>query len=275
MYAIYQTKKMLQYFKINKQELKELIADPIAPRQRAYHEIMWIQKGETNFLIDGDSFNVQANAFFVFPKDRIHQFLPKQVIEGQVIRFSEDLLDDFPRLLFSKFNLISEIKIANSDNKSLELLFKLFELEHNLHSEKSLVIINLLKTIIYKLDDIKQKQFPCQKAHHYSIDAFDQFQLLLDKHILEHKKVNFYAEKLNITPRKLGETIKSILNKTTTEVISNRLLIECKRQLIYSDHNITEIAYKLGFEDNSYFTKFFKKLTNMTPKEYRGRVDIA
>tara|TARA_B110000902_G_scaffold49018_1_gene55865 strand:- start:569 stop:1369 length:801 start_codon:yes stop_codon:yes gene_type:complete len=266
---------MLQYFTINKQELKGLIASPIAPRQRGYHEIMWVQKGATNFLIDGDSFSVQANAFFIFPKDRIHQFLPKQVIEGQVIRFSEDLIDDFPRLLFSKFNPISEIKIEKSDNKSLELLFKLFRLEYDLHTEKSLVITNLLKTIIYKLDDIKQKQFPCQKAHHYSIDSFDQFQLLLDNHILEHKKVNFYAEKLNITPRKLGETVRSILNKTTTEVISNRLLIECKRQLIYSNNSITEIAYELGFEDNSYFTKFFKKLANTTPKKYRERANIA
>ena len=266
---------MLQYFKINTQELKKLIADPIAPRQRAYHEIMWVQKGETKFLIDGDRFNVQANAFFIFPKDRIHQFLPKQVIEGQVIRFSEDLLNDFPRLLFSKFNHISEIKIVNSDNQSLELLFKLFELEYNLHSKKSLTIINLLKTIIYKLDDIKQKQFPCQNTYHYSIDSFDQFQILLDNHILEHKKVNFYAEKLHVTPRKLGGIIKSILNKTTTEVISNRLLIECKRRLMYSNSSITEIAYDLGFEDNSYFTKFFKKLTQLTPKEYRRKTVIA
>jgi len=266
---------MMQYFKISNQEVKELIIRPIAPRQREYHEIMWIQKGATNFIIDSDSFSVHANAFFIFPKDRIHQFLPKQVIEGQVIRFSEDLLDDFPRLLFSKFNHISEIKIADSDNKSLEHLFKSFELEHKLHKEKSPIIINLLKTIISKLDDIKQKQFPCQKTYHYSIDSFDRFQLLLDKHILEHKKVSFYAEKLHITPRKLGETIKSILNKTTTEVISSRLLIECKRQLIYSNNSISETAYELGFEDNSYFTKFFKKMTNMTPKEYRGIINTA
>lgn len=266
---------MLQYFKINKQEVKELITKPIAPRQRAYHEVMWIQKGAANFLIDGDSFSLQANAFFIFPKDRIHQFLPKQAIEGQVIRFSEDLLNGFPRLLFSKFNHISEIKITDLDNKSLEHLFQSFELEYKLHTEKSLIVINLLKTIICKLDDIKQKQFPCQKTYHYSIDSFDRFQLLLDKHILEHKKVSFYAEKLHITPRKLGETIKSILNKTTNEAIADRLLIECKRQLMYSNSSITEISYELGFEDNSYFTKFFKKLTQLTPKEYRSKVVIA
>lgn len=266
---------MLQYFKIDKQEVKALVKRPLSPRQRAYHEIMWVQHGTVNFIIDGDKFNVQANAFFIFPKDRIHQFLPKQVIEGQVIRFSEDLLDDFPRLLFSKFNHISEIKVGEPDNKSLELLFEVFSEEYKLYKEKSAMIISLLKVIIIKLNHIKQKQFPCQKTYPYSIDTFDQFQLLLDKHITEHKKVSFYAEKLNITPRKLGETIKSILNKSTNEIISDRLLIECKRQLLYSNNNITKIAYDLGFEDNSYFTKFFKKLTDLTPKEYRSKSNIA
>lgn len=266
---------MLQYFKINKQEVKKLIENPLSPRQRAYHEMMWVQKGETNFMIDGDKFNVKANAFFIFPKDRIHQFLPKQLIEGQVIRFSEDLLSDFPRLLFSKFNHISEIKVVEPDNSNLELLYELFARESQVHEEKSAVLTSLLKAIIIKLDDMKQKQFPCQKTYHYSIDTFDQFQWLLDKHIAEHKKVGFYAKKLNVTPRKLGETIKSVMNKSTNEVISERLLIECKRRLLYSNNNIAEVAYDLGFEDNSYFTKFFKKLTQQTPKEFRSNSNIA
>ena len=266
---------MLQYFKINQREVEELVKNPSSPRQRAYHEIMWVQQGVADFLIDGDTFSVHANAFFIFPKDRIHQFLPKQMVAGQVIRFSEDILEDFPRLLFSKFNLISEIKLAETDVKNLELLYDLFASEYQLHKGESTVLISLLKTIILKLNDIKQKQFPCQKTHQYSIDTFDQFQMLLDKHVLEHKKVGFYAEKLNITPRKLGETIKSVLNKSTTDVIAERLLIASKRQLLYSNNNITEIAYTLGFEDNSYFTKFFKKLTTLTPKAYRNTLNFV
>lgn len=265
---------MLHYFKINKPQLKKLIDNPLAPRQRDYHEIIWVQKGAANFSIDGDLYSIQANAFFIFPKDRIHQFLPKQLVEGHVIRFSEDLLDDFPRLLFSKFNPISEIKINESDNRNLVFLYQLFASEIRLPAHPSPVVVNLLKVIIYKLDEIKQKQFPCQKEHHYSIDSFDQFQTLLDQHITEHKKVSFYAEKLHITPRKLGETIQTMLNKTTSEVIADRLLIECKRQLMYSTNNIAEIAYSLGFEDNSYFTKFFKKRTQTTPKEYRVNAQL-
>lgn len=266
---------MLHYFKLNHREVEELIKNPLSPRQRVYHEIMWVQQGVADFIVDGDTFSVHANAFFIFPKGRIHQFLPKQMVAGEVIRFSEDILEDFPRLLFSKFNHISEIKLVESDVRNLKLLYELFASEYQLRKGESAVLISLLKTIITKLDAIKQKQFPCQKAHQYSIDTFDRFQMLLDKHVLEHKKVGFYAEKLNITPRKLGETIKSVLNKSTTDVIAERLLIACKRKLLYSNNTIAEVAYLLGFEDNSYFTKFFKKLTSLTPKAYRDKSNIT
>ena len=71
------------------------------------------------------------------------------------------------------------------------------------------------------------------------------------------------------------KTLGNILNKSTNEIIADRLLIEYKRQLLYSNNNISKIAYDLGLEDNSYFTKFFKKLTNLTPKEYRSKSNIA
>lgn len=159
-YTSYPPKNMLQYFNINPHELKELIAQPLPPRQRAYHEIMWVQKGVATFNVDGDTFNIEGNAFFILPKDRMHQFLPKELVHGHVIRFSEDVLDDFPRLLFSKFNHISEITITDRDAKNLELLFQLFAEEYRNHDENTAVITGLLKVIIVKLDEIKQAQFP-------------------------------------------------------------------------------------------------------------------
>tara|TARA_B110000971_G_C20012902_1_gene502479 strand:- start:1150 stop:1953 length:804 start_codon:yes stop_codon:yes gene_type:complete len=260
---------MLQYFIIDKQEAEIMISNPIAPRQSDYHEIVWIQKGSANFIIDGDQHSVMSNSFFIFPKGRYHQFLPNKLVEGQVIRFSESSIDHFPRLLFSKFNQISEVIINDPDNISLTLLFKAFELEYNHNKKKSPIITYLLKTILYKLNQIKQQQFPYQKTHIYSIDLFDRFQILLDKYITQHRKITFYSNKLNVTRRKLGETIKSIMNDTTENIIAKRLLIEIKRRLIYSTENIGQIAYDLKFEDNSYFTKFFKKLTKITPKEFR------
>ncbi|WP_109829382.1 AraC family transcriptional regulator [Reichenbachiella versicolor] len=260
---------MIQYFEIDSKASEDLVSSPLAPRKKEYHEIMWVQEGDAGFIIDGDFFNVKAPAFFILPKDRIHQFLPKEAIVGQVIRFSESSLDDFPRLLFSKFSYMSEVKIDENIAAYFGQLFSLFKTEYVLEDDRSSVIIHLLKTIIYKLDDVKRLQFPQGGDYGQSIDLFDRFQLLMDEHIKHNRSVSFYADLLNITPRKLGEVIKSLFQTTTENIISQRLLIEAKRQLSYSDQSVMEVAYSLNFQDNSYFTKFFKKLTNITPKQFR------
>lgn len=262
---------VIQYFEIDTKTTQEFISSPPAPRQKNYHEIMWVQDGEADFVIDGDVFNVSSPSFFIIQKDRYHQFLPNKAIVGQVIRFSEDFLDEFPRLLFSKFSHISEVKINGKDELYFEKLFDLFKTEYN-ESEHSLKVINnLLKTIIYKLDNIRRQQFS-KPEDLLSIDLFDQFQVLLDEFVTKERAVKFYADKLNVTSRKLGNTIKSLFHTTTENIILQRLLIEAKRQLAYSDKNIAQIAYDLNFKDNSYFTKFFRKQSFITPKQYRSNL---
>lgn len=261
---------MLQYFAINQKEVKQLVKQPLAPRQRDYHELMWIEEGVANFLLDGDVYSIESNAFFVFPKGRIHQFLPKEAVKGQVIRFTEDVLDDYPRLLFSKFNQVSQVKISIENQTIFAYLFKVLSLEYTIQPTYSPVLTNLLKTIIYKLDDIKQRQLACTTtAAKINLDVFDRFQLLLDEYITQETAIAFYAEKLHLSQRQLGNIVKQVLNKPTSVVIAERLLIACKRQLLYTNHPISQVAYSMGFEDNSYFTKFFKKHTQQTPKEYR------
>lgn len=262
---------MIQYFKIDTNEIKEMSINPVAPRQKAYHEIMWVQKGEASFIIDGDTFNLAANAFFIIPKSRIHQFIPNTEVNGQVIRFTEDELVDFPRLIFSKFNNISEINLNTLEREQFELLYKSIELEWNSPYKNDSFLTGLFSLVIQRINFIKTLQFSSNKNYVEHLDVLDKFQILMDEYIYEHKIVDFYADKLNLTPRKLNQIIKTLLHDTATNFISKRLITEAKRKLVYSNEAIYEIAYSLGFKDNSHFTKFFKNYTRTTPKNYRGR----
>ena len=260
---------MIQYFEIDKLKTLQFVSEPLPARLRDYHEIMWIQEGKADFIIDGDFFHVGANSFFILPKDRYHQFLPKEIVSGRVIRFNEDDIDQFPRTLFSKFNDLSQVKINATLSNSFNLLFKLIEYEFNNVIANHHVMRHLLKALIWKLDEVRSSQFSGNSKSKSLIDIFDKFQLLLDEHICENRKVSFYANYLNTTPRKLGHIVKGILNNSTEQVIAKRLLTEAKKQLAYTEKSISQIAYDIGFEDNSYFTKFFRKLTGMTPKIFR------
>lgn len=261
---------MIHYFKIDSKKTEELIHSPLPPRKKKnYHEICWIQKGTVNFIVDGDLFEVQSNSVFAVPQNRYHHFLPKTAIVGHVIRFSEDFLEELPRTLFCKFNNLPEMQLTKGMNDSLKKLFFLIQKEYD--TTKNMTILrHLIMALLNIIEEFKKNQLPTIMSHQCDKDLFDQFQNLLDKNILKNRTVVFYANLLNITPKKLNEITKSSLQETTESVIAKRLLIEAKRQLIYSNKNISSIAYDIGFKDNSYFTKFFKKFTNTTPKKYRS-----
>ena len=85
------------------------------------------------------------------------------------------------------------------------------------------------------------------------------------------RSVNSYAEKLNITPGHLNDIIKKKLKITAKEFILSRIMLEAKRLLNYSDLTISEIALKLNYQDLSYFIRSFKKLTGLTPLQFRRK----
>jgi AraC family transcriptional regulator, transcriptional activator of pobA len=96
------------------------------------------------------------------------------------------------------------------------------------------------------------------------------FDALLQKHYLENKDVAFYAQKLNLTPNHLSETLKSLTGKSAKKRIEDALIFEAKSLLRQTTMSIKEITYWLGFEDDSYFVKFFKQAEGVTPNVYRS-----
>ena len=91
------------------------------------------------------------------------------------------------------------------------------------------------------------------------------------QHYIDVKLPKDYAELLYITPNHLNAVCKDVLGLSAGEVIRNRTLLEAKRLLTNPRLNISEIAFNLNFSDNSYFTKFFKKIEGITPEEFRKR----
>jgi AraC family transcriptional activator of pobA len=103
----------------------------------------------------------------------------------------------------------------------------------------------------------------------YNYTLLKSFQKLIEQHYATLRLPKDYAELLYITPNHLNALCKDMLGLPAGEVIRNRIGLEAKRLLINLQLSITEIANRLSFDDNSYFTKFFKKQTGLTPEEFR------
>lgn len=93
---------------------------------------------------------------------------------------------------------------------------------------------------------------------------------LIEAHYLEHKPIAFYAEALDITPKHLNNLCRQYLHTSLADMQNARLLLEAKRMLHFTSLSVKEIAYQLGFEDASYFVRFFKRLAGTTPALFRA-----
>ncbi len=106
---------------------------------------------------------------------------------------------------------------------------------------------------------------------HYADLRINLFLELVNQHAIHHRDIAFYADKLCVTPNHLGFMVKKMSGSTVVEWINRHILQEAKVELKFTDRPITDIAYRLNFSTPSFFAKFFKRETGMTPLEYRRK----
>ena len=108
-----------------------------------------------------------------------------------------------------------------------------------------------------------------KKAPQQKLLLLKHFQRLIEQNFRSLRLPKAYAELLYITPNHLNALCQDLLGKTAGEIIRDRVLLEAKRLLTNADMNVSEIAYELQFQDNSYFNRFFKKYEGVTPEDFR------
>ena len=112
---------------------------------------------------------------------------------------------------------------------------------------------------------------PLQTEHQLVAD----FQQLLEKHFIEERELPFYASQLSLSPDAFSKKLKKLLGKTPTKLLQERLVLEAKKQLHLTYKSIKEIAFDLNFDDEFYFSRFFKKHVGLSPKHFREKVGIS
>lgn len=168
------------------------------------------------------------------------------------------------------FGLFDRVLQIEQHQDIFTSLFDYIYLEYTLplKSNSEEILQCLLRAVLLKI-----------KSYHQNVDQRDitiidsskrifiQFQLLLDKNI-NIRNVNFFSEKLNRSYRSLNEISKKLTGETIKKYIDKNLIHTAKQNLSVRSQNISEIAYQLGFEETTNFTKFFKKQTDQSPSEF-------
>jgi len=242
-----------------------------------YHMVLFT-KGGGFHTIDFERFPVKAGAAYFMAPGQVHSWEFEGTTDGYVVNFSEGFFQAF----LAEHNYLSHFPFwaGNAGGGVLDLpkadLPKCITILEQLVAEtdgaqllnRDMVRVQLISLFITIARAVGHTPAQADTVKP-SLLLLHQFRKLVDQYYYQYKLPKEYAALLYITPNHLNALCNDLLGKPAGEVIRERVLLEAKRLLVNAEAGIAGIGYQLGFTDNSYFTKFFKKYTGITPEEFR------
>lgn len=243
------------------------------PHRHSYQEIIWIRQGAVQHLLDDELAEYPADTVLIIPKGRIHALLPAPDCRGAAIRFTEEFLPTPSHLLFSQFIGRTALQLDHAQADCITSYFSLLHSEYhhadpyNLQAARHLLSALVAKLEEFRLVDARLVPHDVNST----LCIWNRFNSIIEEKFTTEHGVRYYAAELGVSPRKLGEVVRLYTGKYVSEIIDDRLIVEAKRLIIFSNRTIKEIAFDLGFEEHSYFSKVFKKITGHTPSGFKKK----
>jgi len=252
----------------------------IDAHRHTYHEIIWIQSGSGNHIVDFINYKFKGPCLFLLHPQNIHTIQKDCATSGGVVKFSSAFFstDSFEENFILKYGVFDDIDVMpvillkKEEEKEIK---KIFEEMYNEYNKKtsftSEILISYLKIFLLRIYEIKKRKIPSKTFNSPDFRRFHVFQKNLAEYYKLHHEVSYYAGILNISAKTLGNITQKFTGRSPQKLIKDRLLLEAKRLLHHSDLSVKEIAHFIGFEDSSYFVRFFRKNSSASPKSYRTK----
>lgn len=248
----------------------------------SFYQIIWFRSGSGKHYVDFNEYEIQDNSLFFISKGQIHHFDNSQY-EGCIIHFNESFIADdknyvnifLNQNIFHSFELEPVFYIKNSDGQELQRIIDQIHTEmwtpnQFAHAEYLKFLLHLFLILVQRFGIRKDCSGLC--INNPSHTLFVKFRNLLEENFTKIHTVNHYARLLNVSSKTLTNCTNEILHKTPLDIINERITLEAKRLLSYSEKNINEIGFEIGFEDPSYFVKYFKRQVKMLPSDFRKAI---
>jgi AraC family transcriptional regulator, transcriptional activator of pobA len=253
------------------------------PHRHNYYTVLWSQNNSGKHIIDYKEYGMHANEVFFVKPGQVHQVLHNADAKGIVILFTCDFMEKnyINNNFITNLGLFVDIEESppiKVNKKSAERLQNLTTLmqeailtdeEFRFDSIGAYLKLFLIECNKFapSLDSDNTQTIQSAKS------ILRRFKELLDQNFIKMRKVNEYAEELSISPDYLNSVIKSGVGKTAKELIQQRIILESKRFGIHTQMSTKEIAYQLGFDDPSHFSRFFKNSEGISFAQFRESLE--
>ena len=240
-----------------------------------FYYILVLKKGSGSHEIDFKPFEVRNNTIFLMRPGQVHQLTLKAGSTGYLLQFKTDFFNSQNKLAQDLLRKVSHINFCNLDGdgfNKLETILSYILTEYSDKKEgyQEVIKSNLSIFFIELVRHRQNKSIASKENNPYSQEQLERFLNLLETNITNNKQVSQYADMLNISTYQLNSITKTSLNKTPSELINEHIVLESKRQLLATSNQVNQIADYLGYDDISYFIRFFKKHTEFSPEAFRN-----
>ena len=245
-----------------------------------YYDITFITEGKGAFSVDNQTYEAIPRDVLFSKPGEIRNWDTHHITNGYALIFEEEFLSFlFKDSLFVQHLSFFQIESSSSLlHLSDELYTRILETLHDIKMEIDSYQqgdVHVLRALLYEVLMLLDREYKKVNMEEETTSKevgnihIDKFMKLVESHLKEQHSVQYYADKLCITPNYLNEIVTSTKGISAKQYIRNKVMDEAKRLLTYTDFPISDIAFELHFSTVSYFIRSFRQYTGTTPLLYR------
>ena len=244
-----------------------------------FYAVIWFERGRCEHIIDFKSYEITPGRFHFLAPGKVHTMRLEEPMHGQALSFPESFLTgpESRAPLWHRYPFFSYYRHAEfvpEENETALFRSMVTDIEEEAsgsYEDRFGAIQQILNLLLIRIN----RRYGPGAGDNSGVDRKEQayfrdFMMLLHEHFRTERSVGFYARRLGITASHLSACARTVSGLPISRLIQERTVLEIKRMLRYSELPVYKISDELRFEDAAYLTKFFKKHTGQTPREFRG-----
>ncbi len=236
--------------------------------------VLLIQSGKGTHEIDFTPHLVTDKSVFFLRPGQVHQLQLKAGTQGYLMEFDSEFYHPSDKLSSQRLRKASNKNFCEFEfGRFQRLIFFMDNIfDECLNKEEGYMDAIRAALELFFIEYVRQSDNPKSNVlsnNGYAIERFEEFTELLEKNVATQKQVAYYTGEMNLSSYQLNEITKKTVGKTASTLIDEHILLEAKRYLLATPNQVKDISWDLGYEDPSYFIRFFKKQTGTTPELFR------
>lgn len=238
-----------------------------------FYLVMWISHGGGTHTIDFKTYAIRPHQLYFLTPGQVHSWQLDANTTGFNLFFEPNFfrsqwgnrLHQYP--FYHSHQHLPLLEVTQAEDRFNTLFSYAYQEYSEQQPNRADVFLSFLHIILESANRLYDQQLTGANSPYY--DRIRQFEELLEAQFIQVRTIGAYADQMGVTPNHLNHICQKVLGKKASQLLHERILIEAQRLLTHTTKSVQEVGFQLGFDDPSYFVRFFRKYAGCTPAEFR------